>query len=630
MTVKDCSLQQRCLSMAAHATEILALVSVGLLILALSGRFPLSWEYVFPFRLMTGGSKPSIWVGLFVLLMLGWIALRFEGGHVTRLFTHPTSIRIFLIALFIYNANGRWTGADDTIPARLLPYSLLKEANFDLDEFRFIYAHGVPGYLIQAGRHIVSTYPPGAALLALPFYLLPVLGGVAPELNVWGSLIDVEKLAAATLTAMSVALMYATLRRLIHRKAAFLLSVIYAFGTSAFSISSQALWQHGPSQLLLAASLYCLVRGMDQPKWVPFSGVTLGGAVLCRPTILLVAVPLATYVFHAHRKQSSLFTLFVLPPAAFFLLYNYWYFGSATRVGYDQGFFSVAVWNTPFFEGLAGILASPSRGLFVYSPVFLFSIGGAVIAWRSSGKLLYRYVSLAVVAVIALYGKWPIWWGGWSFGPRLLADLAPLLTLLMVPTYQRLATIPPMRGTLYALAAVSITVHVLGAFAPGVWSPGDDPRSRRLWSWADGELLYRGRLWVHTIAGTPRPRELPTLALSPDRTLYYRGEPIKLRVIVRGADAEGAELFLAIERPDGQFHFIGPSGLVPFAVPLFAPLPRIPLVERSVEIRLPDSWPPGRYVLQGALRRAGLPVASLWKREGLIGSSIHLFVTLVE
>jgi hypothetical protein len=26
-----------------------------------------------------------------------------------------------------------------------------------------------------------------------------------------------------------------------------LLTVIYAFGTSSFSVSSQALWQHGPS-----------------------------------------------------------------------------------------------------------------------------------------------------------------------------------------------------------------------------------------------------------------------------------------------------------------------------------------------------------------------------------------------
>jgi hypothetical protein len=324
------------------------------------------------------------------------------------------------------------------------------------------------------------------------------------------------------------------------------------------------------------------------------------------------------------------FILLTLPLAAFFLLYNYWYFGSVTRVGYDQGAFSKAVWNTPFFEGLAGILMSPSRGLFVYSPVFLFSIGGVVIAWRSSGNLLYRYVSIAAVAVIALYSKWEIWWGGWSFGPRLLADLAPLLTLVMVPAYQRLATTPVMRRALYALAAVSIAVHALGAFAPGVWSPGDDPGSSRLWSWADGELLYRSRLLVHTIAGTPRPRELPSLALSADRTLYHRGELVQLRVTVRGTDAEGTDLFLAIQRPDGEYHFIGPSGLVPVATPLFAPLPRIRLVERSVEIRLPDSWSPGPYVLQGGLRRAGLPVASLWTKEGVIGSSIPLSVILVE
>jgi hypothetical protein len=629
MIANDSPLKPRNLSIGKIAADAFTLLSFGLLVLALVGRFPISGAYSL-FGVITIGSKPTTWVGLCVLLALVRIVVRHEAGYVTRLFTHPTPLRIFLMALFIYNANGRWIGAGDTIPTRLLPYSLLREGNFDLDEFRFLYAHGVPGYIIPSGRHLVSAYPPGPAILALPFYVLPVFGGIAPEPNLWAMLVDVEKLAAATLTAMSVALIYAALRRLEKRNVALTLSVIYAFGTSSLSISSQALWQHGPSQLLLAASLYCLVRGMDQPKWAAFSGLTLGWAVLCRPTDILIAIPLAAYVLHTHRKQVCLFALLTLPSVGFILLYNYWYFGSATQLGYDQGFFSGGVWKRPLLEGLAGVLLSPSRGLLIYSPVFLFSVAGIFLAWRHPGGLLYKYVSVGVVAVIAVYSKWPMWWGGWSFGPRLLADLTPMLTLLMVPACQRLAANPVLHRALWVLAALSIAVHALGAFAPGVWNPGSNPRSSRLWSWADGELVYRSRLWLHRLVGTPRPRELPSLVLLPDRTLYRRGEQLQLKVVIREADSELADLYLTIMGRDGPLHFFGPSGLATNPVPILSPVPRLRLVEQPVAIPLPDNWPAGPYKLQGWLYRATPSVSSPWGTEGLIETSNYLLVTLGE
>jgi len=524
------------ISVAAVAADILAVLSLLLLILALTGKFPFSGDYSSPFGVIKSGPKPTIWVCLFALAMLARITIRQEGGRIPGLILHPTATRLFLVALFIYNANGRQIGAIDTIPSRLLPVSILKERNFDLDEFRFLYARGIPKWLIQTGGHLVSGYPPGPAILALPFYLIPVLAGVSPESKL---LIDVEKLAASTFTALSVALLYALLKRLAGEKAALTLSLIYAFGTSSLSISSQALWQHGPIQLLLVASLYCLVRGMEEPKWAAYSGFTLGWAVLCRPTDLLAAIPLAVYVFHLHRKEAHLFSLLILPSIAFMVLYNHWYFGSAIRMGYDQGFFSGDMWKAPLFDGLAGILISPSRGLFIYSPILLFSIVGMYIAWCDSGNVLYRYLSVAVVLLIALYSRWGQWWGGWAFGPRLLADLTPLLTVLIVPAYPRLVAARTPRHAAYVLAALSIAIHALGAFAPGAWNPGGNPRSTRLWSWTDGELAYRSRRWLHKLVGTPRPRELPIVSISADRSHYHQGEHVGLKVLVRGADSEG-------------------------------------------------------------------------------------------
>jgi hypothetical protein len=312
------------------------------------------------------------------------------------------------------------------------------------------------------------------------------------------------------------------------------------------------------------------------------------------------------------------------------LLYNQRHFGAATRMGYDQGFFSGGAWHTSFFDGLAGILLSPSRGLFIYSPVFALSLGGMYIAWRRSENLLYKYMGVAVVSVIVLYSKWGHWWGGWAFGPRLLADLTPLLTLLIVPVYQHLTASSVLRGTLYALAAVSIAIHALGAFGPGVWSPGGNPQSKRLWSWADGELAYRSRLWVHKLVGTPRPRELPIASLSADRSHYRGGEQLRVTVSIRGGDSEAADLYLAIVGPDGQRRFIGPSELGAAPVALLSPVPGAALVERSVVVTLSDDLTVGQHLLEWWLYQSPQPGRSAWGGRGLIDTSSGPRVTLAK
>ena len=67
-------------------------------------------------------------------------------------------------------------------------------------------------FVRRAGEHVVSAYPPWPAMLAVPVYALPVLGGRVPA---WSPLIaSFERLAAALIAALSVVVMYAALRRL--------------------------------------------------------------------------------------------------------------------------------------------------------------------------------------------------------------------------------------------------------------------------------------------------------------------------------------------------------------------------------------------------------------------------------
>lgn len=78
---------------------------------------------------------------------------------------------------------------------------------------------------------------------------------------------------------------------------------------------------------------------------------------------------------------------------------------------------------------LASILVSPGRGLLVYTPAALFALlAFAPIARDSLAR--HRPIAFAggifSLLQLASMAIWPVWWGGYCWGPRLLTEiLAP-------------------------------------------------------------------------------------------------------------------------------------------------------------------------------------------------------------
>ena len=437
-----------------------------------------------------------------LMLLLGLVILRLAVRHravspdVSS--SHEVAI-LFSAVLLIYLANGRTIWSGDTVPARYLPLSILREGNLDLDEFPFLFEDKFPfPYFLQfVNGHYVSDYPVGAALLALPVYLPSALGHVNPQHPLIGQL---EKLSAAAIVALSAAGLYLTLRRLTSGRESLVITGVYALGTSSLSESSQALWQHGASQLAISAALYCLVRGRQDARWLAFAGFPLAFAIISRPTDVLLALPLGLYVFFHHRRQLGGFLLAGSPPALFQLWYNATYFGNPFRVQFSltalaavRGLLAGAeTWSVPLWSGLAGILLSPARGLFVYSPVFLLSVVGIGLAWRRNGDPLLRYASVGVILTLVVYGKWSNWWGGTSYGPRLLADLSPVLALCLSPLGPVARRRRALSFAFVILAVWSVGAHSIGAFADDrSWNRYErvDEFPERLWSWTNNPLV---------------------------------------------------------------------------------------------------------------------------------------------
>ena len=70
---------------------------------------------------------------------------------------------------------------------------------------------------------------------------------------------------------------------------------------------------------------------------------------------------------------------------------------------------------------------SPSRGLFVFTPVFLVSLAGMVLAWRRRWcfPLSPYLAAIVVLHALVVMTIWP----GHCYGPRYFADITHLFVL---------------------------------------------------------------------------------------------------------------------------------------------------------------------------------------------------------
>lgn len=430
---------------------------------------------------------------------------RIAGGGWTR----RLGLLLFVASLVVYNANLREISSADTIPTRLVPMAVILEHRVTLDRYYRDEA-ALPYWVQRVGEHYVSSYPILPGLLAVPVYLLPIL---ALGDGSWALVNLLAKLSASLIVALSVLVLYLALRRLAPPVPAAAVALVYAFGTSAWSVSSQGLWGHGPAQLFLALAVYCALRGEEAPRYLGYGGVAVGLMVGSRPATGLVAVALLAYALVRQGRQGLRTLLGVLAVVVPLALHNLAQFGSlqggyaklhATHATYHG---VSSAWGTSLAEGLLGLLLSPSRGLLVYSPVLVFALAGLVLALGDRRQPLLRWLAAAAGGTLLMLGGFSVWWGGHSFGPRLPADILPLLALFLLPVWPWLGRRRLLRTVFVGLLGVSIAVQALGAFyhpSPREmdWntSPRDvDEAHERLWEWKDSQIVRLLRNGPHPL-----------------------------------------------------------------------------------------------------------------------------------
>jgi drug/metabolite transporter superfamily protein YnfA len=347
-------------------------------------------------------------------------------------------------------APGLWS--PDVLPNALFAWTVINEHDVDYDEFTgpagattvkldreayFFRACGVstattaPTAKRSLGGppapgpndHVCSVFPPGMGLVALPFFAPFVLNGWNP-LDL-GLLVHGGHVVAAIVEILATLVLWSVLRRFATPRWSLAFVLLYFLATSVRTVASQALWQHSGVHLAMASALWLVLREEAVPLSRDFAaGLVLGLGAVARQTTALAAVGL-------HGFRPTRIVAMMVGAAigiAPLLAYNDLAFGSPLEQGYGVKSFA-----TPIQTGLYGLLLSPSRGLFIYTPYLIFAFLALFRAWRWPGDVAgrLRAMSLVWIGALLLYATYSEWWGGRVFGSRFLDDFAPVLFAAM-------------------------------------------------------------------------------------------------------------------------------------------------------------------------------------------------------
>ncbi len=356
----------------------------------------------------------------------------------------PFFIALFIALFFLFPRNPANGASLDNIPTVLAPLTLVREHNLDFNEFvegkeKLSPDPNINGeiyyFVLNSNHKVIANFPILNGILLTPFYFIfslfvPHLWEINTFFN--ATLIDIVFFVSTLVTvATSYVLFNLIYSKFNSLKIALLCIVLFVFGTPVISISSRFVWQHTFSLFFIAL----LLSAFERKKYyyvILFSVLT----TLSRPPALLICVPfLCMSLISIYRKKIKRINIIdICALVISFLLiwtqlfYSFYYFHDLFTIAPQ---YTLSRFSGNIVEGITGLLFSPSKGLFFYSPIFLFSFFFLFKQLRKKQNSVYILYLVAIFLYIFIISAWDAWYGGWSLGYRLLLETTPLLVLLL-------------------------------------------------------------------------------------------------------------------------------------------------------------------------------------------------------
>lgn len=341
--------------------------------------------------------------------------------------------------------------------------SLVRRGVLHIDQIRWM---GLQQGTFGLDGHLYSRKGIGMSLLLVP---LVWLGQQIPS---WGGA-TTALLFNSLVTAATAVLLFVVARQIGYgEREALIGALVFGLATLAWPYAKTC-FSEPLAGLCLLIAFWALLRLRESasPAISAIGGAALALAVATRYANLAM-IPLfgAFLVYETWRRnimpgQNSLALwrvvgAFVLPlaiAAALLAAYNVARYGNPL----DTGYLPEERFDGNWLEGVAGLLVSPGRGLFLYAPVLLLALPAIptfVLRHRAIAVLAY---SIALTHVL-LYGKWFMWHGGYAWGPRFMVPTVPFLVIALLPVIVWMQGSARWRGFFVLLVVLSMLIQVLG------------------------------------------------------------------------------------------------------------------------------------------------------------------------
>lgn len=335
------------------------------------------------------------------------------------------ALAIYLLPMFPHGGSAneltRWATAA----------SLIEKGSFEITWTEDLIGKNVDTAKIN--DKIYSNKAPGTAVLSAPFYAITRFFIGAPD-------------------ASNIRISWFVMRFFISTIPLFLLAFwLYKRDIDEFSLATllfaTPLFIYSLlffSHIFVAVTIYFAFRLLYDERFTRLrsslvAGLLCGLAVICEfPAIFPVTVFGIGLFFTDKRERNVRIFFFVLGGLPFLIalmIYNYALFGSPFSMSYayesfpewaevaGQGVFGISF---PTITNIYLLLFSPSRGLFFFSPILIFSII-TLFTSRERRNLRHRVKFAAIfVSVLLLCGHGAAH-GGWAFGARYLVFVMPLM-----------------------------------------------------------------------------------------------------------------------------------------------------------------------------------------------------------
>ncbi len=411
-------------------------------------------------------------------------------------------LAVFAICLAAYLSTGRPVPLEegwDTLPTRVLPFSILRDGTLTLDAFSAQFGRDTReiGYLERRRNRLISHYPIGAAVLAVPFdapaYAMLRFRGKTSSGDLFAAAERAEGRTASLIGALAVLVLYAILAGWAGAGWAAAIALVFGLGTSMWAVASRQSWQHGPDVFLLLLGLYALSRYEAGALRRAAAGFLLGFMFGVRPAALIFAAAGLVYSVAVKARGRSRFrsgAAFACGAAAAmapFLIYNLYYFGRLAG-GPALAGAKLAPGNIP--TGLLGLFLSPNRGLLFFTPIAIVGLAGMAIGIRQArARPLLAAFSAAALVYIVIHAAFPRWMGGWSFGPRYLTEILPILALTSVLAIRRMNRRWLAVSVFLALWSFVVQLGGVTCFGASHWEARMGlPLEEHAWDWKHIEL----------------------------------------------------------------------------------------------------------------------------------------------